>query len=70
MGETIELTATVYPANASNQSVTWASSDEAVATVDANGNVTGVAEGSATITATTVDGGKTDTCAITVTAAS
>ena len=70
VGETIELTATVYPANASNQSVTWASSDEAVATVDANGNVTGVAEGSATITATTVDGGKTDTCAITVTAAS
>lgn len=68
VGETLELNATVTPANASNQNVTWASSDDGVATVDSNGVVTGVAAGTATITATTVDGGKTDTCAITVTA--
>lgn len=68
VGDTLALNATVYPINATNKNVTWASSDDSVATVDSNGVVTGVAEGSATITATTVDGGKTDTCAITVTA--
>lgn len=70
VGETLELNATVYPANASNKNVTWSSSDDSVATVTANGVVTGVAEGTATITVTTADGGKTDTCAITVEAAS
>lgn len=60
------LTATVAPATATNQNVTWASSDTAVATVDDDGVVTGVSAGTATITATTVDGGFTDTCSVTV----
>ncbi|MBQ9557468.1 MAG: Ig-like domain-containing protein, partial [Clostridia bacterium] len=51
-GSTLALAATVLPANASYKDVAWTSSDAAVATVDANGVVTGVAEGSVTITAT------------------
>lgn len=60
------LTATVTPDNATNKNVTWSSSAEGVATVDANGNVTAVAEGTATITVTTEDGNKTATCTVTV----
>lgn len=60
------LTATVTPDNATNKKVTWSSSAPGVATVDASGNVTAVAEGTATITATTDDGGKTATCTVTV----
>jgi uncharacterized protein YjdB len=66
-GNKATLTATVSPANASEKGVTWASSDATKATVDANGVVTGVAAGTATITATTKDGVHTDTCAVTVT---
>lgn len=65
-GDTVTLTATVIPSTATNKAVTWSSSAEGVATVE-NGVVTGVSAGSATITVTTVDGGKTDTCAVTVT---
>ncbi|MBQ4066698.1 MAG: Ig domain-containing protein [Clostridia bacterium] len=65
-GDSLTLTATVAPDNAANKTVIWASSDPAVATVDANGKVTAVAAGTATITATTEDGGKTATCAVTV----
>lgn len=68
VGNTETLTATVAPADATNKSVTWSSSDEAVATVT-EGVVVGVGAGSATITVTTVDGGFTDTCAVTVSAA-
>jgi uncharacterized protein YjdB len=57
--------ATVAPANATNKDVTWTSDNEAVATV-ANGVVTAVAEGTATITVTTVDGSFTATCVVTV----
>ena len=67
VGEDITLTATVAPENASDQSVTWSSSDTSVATVS-EGTVTGVAAGTATITVTTVDGGFTDACEITVAA--
>ena len=63
-GESVTLIATVKPDNATNKSVTWTSSNEAVATVDNSGKVTGVKEGNATITATTVDGGKKATCAV------
>lgn len=63
------LTATITPADATNKEVTWTSSNEAVATVDATGKVTAIAVGTATITVTTVDGSKTATCALTVTAA-
>jgi len=58
--ETKTLVATVSPSNASNKGVTWSSSDETVATVT-NGVVTAVAQGTATITATTTDGNKTAT---------
>ena len=63
------LTATVAPAEATNKNVTWKSSNAAIASVDANGKVTGVAVGEATITVTTQDGGKTATCKVTVKAA-
>lgn len=65
-GDSSMLTATVAPDNATNKTVTWTSSNPAVATVDANGKITAVAAGTATITATTEDGGKTATCAVTV----
>lgn len=68
-GQDVTLTATVSPSNASNQGVTWTSSNPSIATVS-GGIVTGVAEGSATITVTTSDGGYTATCAVTVTASS
>ena len=64
-GQTTTLTATVAPANATNKSVTWTTSSPSVATV-ANGVVTAVGVGSATITATTTDGAKTASCAVTV----
>jgi uncharacterized protein YjdB/endonuclease I len=66
VGNTATLVATIVPGNATNQSVTWASSNTSVATVDANGVVTAHAAGSATITVTTVDGSHTATCTITV----
>lgn len=65
VGATTTLTESVLPSNASNKSVTWSTSDSSVATVS-GGVVTGVAAGSATITVTTVDGGYTDTCTVTV----
>ncbi len=65
-GDTLTLTATVTPENATDSSVTWSSSNEEVATV-ADGVVTGVAAGSATITATAADGsGVTGTYSVTV----
>ena len=67
IGGTRRLTATTLPSNATNQNVTWESSDNSIATVDNDGLVTAVAEGSATITVTTVDGGYTADSEITVT---
>lgn len=67
-GATGSITPTVLPGDASNKNVTWGSSAEAVATV-ANGVVTPLSAGVATITVTTVDGGKTATCLVTVGAA-
>lgn len=58
------LTATVLPENATDKTVTWTSSNRAVATVE-DGYVYGIAPGTATITARTVNG-KTATCTITV----
>lgn len=69
VGGTTKLTATVAPDNATNKSVTYKSSNEKIATVAPDGTVTAVAEGSANITATAVDGGSNDSCAVTVTGA-
>ena len=66
-GNTAQLTATVLPDNATNKNVTWSSNAPGVATVDSSGKVTAVAPGTATITVTTADGGKTATCVVTVT---
>ncbi len=63
-GETLTLTATVSPADATDMTVTWSSSNGAVATVDDNGKLTAVAEGTATITAKAGD--KEATCVVTV----
>ena len=69
VGRTINLTARVTPANATDKSLNWTSDNAAVATVDLNGSVTGVAEGVATIRATANDGsGQYATCTVTVTA--
>ena len=62
----ITLGATVAPANATNQKVTWKSSNTSVAKVDNNGVVVGKKAGTATITVTTSDGAKKDTCRIKV----
>ncbi len=64
---TKQLTAVVYPTNAANKNVTWTSNNNDIATVDDTGLVTAKAVGTATITATTEDGGHTDTCVVTVT---
>ncbi|WP_337968096.1 Ig-like domain-containing protein [uncultured Flavobacterium sp.] len=69
VGGTQQLTPTILPANATNKSVNYSSSNTAVATVNSSGLVTAVANGSATITVTTVDGSKTSTCAVTVSTA-
>lgn len=68
VGANDTLIATVVPANATNTQVTWSSSNPGVATVSSSGKVVGVAAGTSTITATTVDGEKTATCTVTVTA--
>lgn len=65
-GETLQLTATIYPDSATNKTVTWKSSDKTVATVDESGLVTAVGNGTANITATTEDGNYTATCKVTV----
>ncbi len=67
IGETFALTASVEPANVTDGSVTWASSDETFATVSSEGVVTAVANGMATITASTNDGTNlTASCTVTV----
>ena len=66
-GETLQLTATVTPSNASNKTLRWSSNSTGVATVSTSGLVTAKTTGTATITVTTQDGSnKTATCTITV----
>lgn len=65
VGGTETLTATVLPEGAGNRAVTWSSDHTTVAAVDANGRVTAVAKGTATITVTTADGGYTAACTVT-----
>jgi len=76
VGDSETLVATITPENATNQNVTWSSSDESVVKVDDSplsgsrpltGQLTALKAGTATITVTTEDGGKTATCLVTVT---
>ena len=67
-GATGNLVATVAPSTATDKTVTFASSDAAIATVDNTGKVTAVKPGAADITVTTKDGSKTAKCELTVTA--
>ena len=64
-GDSFTLTATIIPSDAVNKNVRWSSSNTSVASVS-NGKVTALKAGKATITVTTVDGGKTATCNVTV----
>ena len=64
--ETGTLTAAVEPADATDQSVTWSSSNSTVAEVDNGGKVTAKSAGTVTITVKTTDGSFTDTCTVTV----
>ncbi len=66
VGSTEQLTAVLDPVDATNQAVTWETSDNAVATVSSTGLVTAVAKGTATITVKTSDGNFTATCVVTV----
>jgi hypothetical protein len=71
VGDTETLTATVQPENATNKTVTWNSSDPAIASVNAStGEVTAASVGTAKITVTTEDGNKMSECTVTVTASS
>ena len=67
-GQTGQLTRTIAPSNASNQSVTWTSDNTAVATVNSNGVVSAVSTGTAIITATSADGGFTSKATVSVNA--
>ncbi len=64
--ESRNVVATILPADATNKAVTWSCDNPDVAIVNNVGKVTGLAVGTATITVTTEDGGKTATCAVTV----
>jgi len=59
------LSATIQPANATNKTVIWSTSDAGIVSVNQNGVVTGVSPGTVTVTATTQDGAKTATSTIT-----
>lgn len=65
-GETLQLNATITPSSAVNKNIVWTSNKEEVAKVDKDGKVTGLKEGTAIITATSEDGGKTASCNLTV----
>ena len=64
--EKVTLVATVSPEDATDKSVEWSSDKPEVASVDENGEVTAKTAGTATITVTTKDGGKTATCTVTI----
>lgn len=66
LGQTVTMTATVLPSDASDKSVTWASSNSDIVSVTQNGSVTANAMGEAVITATSNDGGFSKSCKVTV----
>jgi len=67
IGDTLQLQATVKPDTAVDKTLTWSSSDQTVATVNADGMVTALQTGSAIITVTTNDGGYTAKCTVSIT---
>ena len=67
-GDQYQLTAEIYPSNATNPELKWKSSDDAIVTVS-DGNITAIKPGEAYVTATSVDNGKSDRCRVTVTLA-
>jgi PKD repeat protein len=66
VNETLQIEAAITPSNATNQSVSWNSSDASVASVNTSGLVSGLVSGTVTITATTYDGGYVASCQVTV----
>ncbi len=66
IGEKYAIIYSITPNNATNQKISWKSSNSKVATVDSNGIVTGIKEGNTTITGTTEDGNKTASIILTV----
>lgn len=66
VGSAKRLVVAFTPANASNKTITWSSSNPSVATVDSSGNVKAISTGSTIIKATAADGGYTDTATIEV----
>jgi uncharacterized protein YjdB len=66
IGDTLQLNAEIEPANATNKTVIWLSSDSAIATVSSEGWVTAISKGNVTISAITEDGNFTDNAIISV----
>ena len=67
VGESYTLNATVYPANATNKKLKWESADTSIATVDSNGRVSGVGEGTTMVYARATDGsGQVASCEVDV----
>lgn len=67
IGESVKLTASVQPENASNKEVRWNSSNSAVCMVSGDGTIIALSEGTSVVTATTVEGGFIAVCVVTVT---
>lgn len=66
-GYSEKITAEIYPVNATDQNVTWSSSNSKIVSIDSCGKVLGVSSGTTTVTGRTVDGGKTSSCNLIVT---
>lgn len=66
VGSTVQIEPTFTPSNATRKTCYWSTSSTSIAKVDCYGKVTGVAAGTATITATSIDGSYTSTCTVTV----
>ena len=70
VGATKQASVTVVPDNATDKTVTWSSADNTIATVDNNGLITGVKEGTVSLSVTSSDGKVVSTIAVTVSPAS
>lgn len=66
VGDSATLIATITPSDADEKGLIWTSSDSSIVTVDENGNIKAIKEGTVTITVTTKDGSKTAKCTVTV----